>query len=164
MSPERTVSKPLSKTEMMALHPTRREGYVHDLVWQAVSEAKPMTLKDIARATDLTRPTILKHLQGLINEQRVVLEDERLGDVRIMTFRRAGQIKKAGAKGEFVGRRNYAFLTIDSGDSKSVIVQQREKDETGEERVKGAIAIDYVDLKNFLKGTLCVRESGDIGD
>ena len=151
MAHDKPISSPLSKTEMMALNPARRDRYVHDLVWQAVSEEKAMTLKDIAKATDLTRPTILKHLQGLVNEQRVISEEQRLGDIRIMTFRRAGQIKKSGARRDFIGRRNYAILTIDSGDSQSVIVQQREKDEFGNEHVKGAIAVDFSDLKSFLK-------------
>jgi hypothetical protein len=136
---------------MMALHPTRRQKYVHDLVWQSVSEDKPMTLKQIVASTELTRPTVLKHLQGLVNEQRVISEEERLGDIRLMTFRRAGKMRKGGATAEFIGKRNYGFFTIDSGDSRSVIIQQREKDEMGNVQVEGGIAIDFDDLKNFLK-------------
>jgi len=151
--PERptSLSRPLTKTEMMALHPVRRDRYVHDLILQAVSEDKAMTLKRVAAATDLTRPTVQKHLQGLVSEQRVIMIEERVGDIRVMTFKRAGKIEKGGPKGEFVGRRNYGFFTINSGDSQSVIVQQREKDEVGNEQIKGAIAIDFEDLRNFLK-------------
>jgi hypothetical protein len=152
MATQAAAVKRMSKPEMMALSPTSRDKYVHDLIYQVIPTDRDWTIRDITRETTLSRNTVIKHLQQLVSEQRLVSTDENLGAFRIRKFRRAGEImNKTEAKSAFAGRRNYIFFTIDSGDSSSAVVQQREKDELGIDQVKGAIAVDFDDLHSFIK-------------
>lgn len=152
MPSEPKFARTLSKPEMMSLNPATRDRYVHDLVFKTLPEDKELTIRDVVRSTGLSRSTVLKHLQQLLSEQQIVSEEENLGAFRIRKFRRTGQVKnKTEAKTPFVGKWNYVFFMMDTGDGWSVVVQQREKDEVGIEHVRGAIAVDFDDLHNFLK-------------
>jgi hypothetical protein len=142
----------LSTPEMMALNPTSRDRYVRELVLQTVTEDKDWTITDIARKSGLSRNTVMKHLIQLSAEQRIVYEEKNLGAFRVRAYRKAGDIQnKVDAKGKYSGKLNYVFFTVDTDDKKSVIVQQREKDDFGIENVKGAIAISFDDFDIFLK-------------
>ena len=152
MSNPRSVVTLLSKPEMMALNPVDRNRYVRKLILELVSNNKEWSVREIAEKTDLTRNTITKHLQQLVSEQQMVSEEKTLGAFRIMSYKKAGQIKnKVEAQSKFVGNLNYVFFTIDSKEKSSICIQQREKDEFGSENVKGAIAIDFDNFENFLK-------------
>ncbi len=142
----------LSKAEMMKLYPTERDRYVRDLINYVLSDGKEWTVREIAKKTDLSRNTITKHLQDMRKEQAIISEEKSLGALRIVLYRKAGNLQnKTEIRKKFGGDNDYVFFTLDSDDDHSVCIQQRQKDDLDIEKVKGAITVDFDDFEQFLK-------------
>lgn len=142
----------LSKAEVIAMRPADRERYVQRLLIDILSDGKEYTVRDIMQKTSLARPTVTLHLQQLESQQQIAAEVKNLGAMRVRFYKRHGQIEnKTESKSKFSGNTNYAFFTLDSERQHSVCIQQKEKDEFGTEKVKGAIAINFNDFPQFIK-------------
>jgi DNA-binding transcriptional ArsR family regulator len=142
----------LSKAEVMALRPADRERYVQRLLLEILSDGKEYTVRDIIQKTSLARPTVTLHLQGLESNQQIVSNIKNLGAMRVRFYSKQAQmVNKTESKFKSSRNTNFVFFTLDSERQRSICIQEREKDEFGIEKVKGAITVNFEDFQQFVK-------------
>ena len=140
----------LTTEELKGLRPRERGRYVQNLILNAVDGKKNYALSEIAEKTGLARPTITKHLDGLVSTQQIFKEERQLGRMQIAFYKRAGSISK---KEEVKSKDNesaYSFFVLNNGDDQSICIQQKTEDEYRNPIVKGAITLKFIDLQPFI--------------
>ena len=148
---ELSSSVVISKPELMGMKPIARSRRVQELILMLLSDKKPRTTREIVEQTGLSRITVSKHLQGLVSGQQVSAQERNLGDLSVIYYNSIGQSNTKETESRFSANVNYVFFTLESEEEPSICIQQREKDEYGIEKVKGAIAINFDNFEKFLR-------------
>jgi hypothetical protein len=142
----------LSREEINAMRPIDRERYVQDIILDVFEQSKPWTIREIVLKTGLARPTVTKHLHRLVDTQQIVSETKKFGSFSVTNYKKTGIIEnRKELQQKFSGTWNYTFFTIDTEEDHSICIQQKEKDELGAEKVKGAIVVNFDDFELFIK-------------
>ncbi len=142
----------LSTKELISMRPRDRERYVQNIILNALDKLEGMTQSDIIQKTALSRTTVTKHLEKLVAFQQIVKETKTVGKVSVSVYKRivASEGQKNNSE-QFSGSSKYVFFPIDIEDDHWICIQQIETDNYGEEKVKGAISINFDDFERFLK-------------
>jgi hypothetical protein len=142
----------LSKEEVNGMKPVERERYVQDVLLGIFEGDKIWTIREIIEKTALARPTVTKHLHRLVDTQQISSDTKMLGNFSVTYYKKSGNIdNKKELQRKFSGPSNYVFFTIDTDDEHSICIQQKDKDDFGIEKVKGAIVVSFEDFELFLK-------------
>ena len=141
----------LSPIELRTLQPKERSRYVQKFIVSVLSKSDDLTPSEIMEKTGLSRPTVVRHLDALVSRQQVLKRERGMGRMHIGFYRLAGFFER---KEEFRSTKDdslvFSFFVLESDDTSSICIQQKEEDEYRNSQVKGAIIIPFDDVKSFI--------------
>lgn len=139
----------LPVAELHKLLPRSRDAYASNLLLEVLDRnAQGVTVSKLVQTTQLSRNTVLKHLERLVGQRRATKKD--FGYVAI--YYKGGSIDEDKGISKDFGDTSYEFQLLDRGqEGKYVYVQERQLDEFGSPRINGGILVRSDRVLEFIK-------------
>lgn len=139
-----------SKSEIRKKRPKERDEYADDLILEFLDRnPNGVTIKQIAGKTQLSRNTVMKHIERLVAYRTVRKRD--FGYVAL--YYKGGYLDEgSGETHEFSDETKFSFQLVNRGaDGNFIYIQERQISDFREEKVTGGIMIKTDDAQKFVK-------------
>lgn len=140
----------LSPEEFKGLPPRERGRYVQNLILNNLKDGKEYVATEIIEKVGLARATITKHLNILASTQQISKEEQYLGRMPMIFYKRIGSASKKEDIRSKDNKKIYSFSVLDNEGEQSVCIQQKIEDEYRNPIIKGGIILKFEDLQSFI--------------
>ncbi len=134
----------LERQELLKFAPEKKaEAVVNAIVQVLEKHPKGLTISQICKELQMTRPTVAKHLEKLVALQEARKEIKEVAELKVAYFYPIGKVRseKEVELGRYDGKTIYTFSIVENESGKYFYIKEIEKDDMRGESVKGAIMI-----------------------